>query len=848
MVYTRPFAFNTGSTIGGTSQTGDLAVGVNTLLRYDLDPGGVKWWMGCDEEPGYVICWPIPNTKKPKFVRSSGFTDQEFIDLANKADRKTGGPGTFTDSLAAENWVNAEGYWTLFTGGTGPTPSPTPTQSVLPTPSPTPSISVSPSITPTPTITPSITPTPSATPPINLDKFSVDFSGTTIYNLRAGDSFVGGDNSEWDMGDGNTLTTVNSSFNHIYESPYLEPVSKTIEFTTDDLSKLDVLYMYGLNTSTFINKIYNVDLSNITGTTDLRIYNTEINDLDLSSLTGMSGNLRVFSNPNLTDLTLPTMGAAGSPYMSGTYIYSNSLMTEYDLSGFNKMQSLVQITGNAALENIIFPASLDAGVGAMYTFSVYSNANIAHIDASMFTKMGRDIRMYSNSSLTGVTFPATIDPAAADVRRLDLFSNDLQGQLDVSMFEELGGYVQIHSNSDLTGITFANTLLAASDPMNTLSLRYNDLTDTLDLSMFTKIGTYTYIYGNSNLHEVIFPTTMDASSPNLVNFQVHGCSLTSLDVSKFTKMGGLVRFGNDPTLTGITFPGTLVGNNFTNFEVSYTDVMQDLDISPLTKLGATLNISQHDQLSGITFPATIDSGASNLTTTYLNNNPELHYIDLSSLTKLGGQVIMFTHDYYNIDFPTVEAGAANLTYLALHNASLSGLTGNQDLSGLTKLCGNISAYGNPLLTGVTFPVTMYSGVTDLGRMSFSSCDLHSLDLTMFTKARSVWQSNGTYSFNFSDNTNLSSVQFPTVLTGSTLLYFVNRIYFQDCALDETSVDDLLAKMLTFYTDVTPVGGACTVTLDGGTNSPPSAQGLTDIGDLETIFTNAGLTLTITHNS
>ena len=837
MATARPFAFNTGSTISGSTQLGDLGIGVDPL-PWCNHIGGVTWYMGADEELGYIIARPNPSLYRPRFLRAA-FTEQGFLDLCNYVSRTQSGP-VFTNTLDAKNWIDSEGYWTTYTGGTGPTPTPTPTQSVLPTPSPT----------PTPTITPTITPTPSSTPPINFDKFSIDFSGTTIYNLRAGDSFVGGDNSEWTMDDTNTYTTVNSSFNHVYESPYLEPVEKHIEFVTDDLSKLDVLYMYGLNNSTFINKIYNVDLSNITGSTDLRIYNTEINDLDLSTFTGMSSTMYVHSNPYLVNLTLPTMGSAGFPYMSSTYIYSNPLITELDLSGFNKIQSLIQISSNVGLENIIFPASLDAGVGAMYNFGVYSNSNLAgELDVSMFTKMGQDIKIYGNSSVTSIKFPVTIDPAATDVRRLDVFSNtSLTGQLDVSMFEELGGYVQIYSNGNLTGITFADTLLPASDNMNTLSLRSNDLTDTLDLSMFTKIGTYTYIYGNPNLHEVIFPATIDGAAPSIVNFQVHGASLTTLDVSMFTKMGGLVRFGNDPTLTGITFPGTIVGNNITNFEVSYTDVMQDLDISPVTKLGATLNISQHDALTGITFPATIDAGASNITTTYLNNNPELHYIDLTPFTKLGGQVIMFTHDYRTIDFPTVEAGAPNLTYLALHNPSLSGLTGNQDLSGLTKLCGNISMYGNSLLTGVTFPATLDAGVTDLTRMSFSGCDLHSLDLTMFTKARSVWQSNGTYAFNFNDNTNLTSVQFPEVLTGSTLLYFINRIYFGNCALDETSVDDLLAKMLTFYTAVTPVGGACTVTLDGGTNSPPSAQGLTDIGDLETIFTNAGLTLTITVNT
>jgi hypothetical protein len=46
--------------------------------------------------------------------------------------------------------------------------------------------------------------------------------------------------------------------------------------------------------------------------------------------------------------------------------------------------------------------------------------------------------------------------------------------------------------------------------------------------------------------------------------------------------------------------------------------------------------------------------------------------------------------------------------------------------------------------------------------------------------------------------------------------------------------------------ITPVGNV-TVNIGSWTNSPPSAQGLADIGSLETIFTNAGKTITITKN-
>ena len=64
MATTRPFAYNTGSTISETEQVGDIAVGVGQV-RYDEDWGGVKWWNGPDEELGYVIAQSVPSGDQP---------------------------------------------------------------------------------------------------------------------------------------------------------------------------------------------------------------------------------------------------------------------------------------------------------------------------------------------------------------------------------------------------------------------------------------------------------------------------------------------------------------------------------------------------------------------------------------------------------------------------------------------------------------------------------------------------------------------------------------------------------------------------------------------------------------
>jgi len=61
----RPFAYNTGSLIPGTEQVGNIAVGYPTD---GFGSTGLDWWNGPDEDPGYVICIPVPSSTQPTQV------------------------------------------------------------------------------------------------------------------------------------------------------------------------------------------------------------------------------------------------------------------------------------------------------------------------------------------------------------------------------------------------------------------------------------------------------------------------------------------------------------------------------------------------------------------------------------------------------------------------------------------------------------------------------------------------------------------------------------------------------------------------------------------------------------
>ena len=69
MATTTPFAYNPSlSPISGTTQVGTFAVGT-TQQDYSINPGGVTWWMGPDEDLGYVIAIPVSgNTQQTPVV------------------------------------------------------------------------------------------------------------------------------------------------------------------------------------------------------------------------------------------------------------------------------------------------------------------------------------------------------------------------------------------------------------------------------------------------------------------------------------------------------------------------------------------------------------------------------------------------------------------------------------------------------------------------------------------------------------------------------------------------------------------------------------------------------------
>jgi hypothetical protein len=120
MATSRPFAYNTGSTLPFTEQVGDIAIGTGGV-EYAANYGGFKWWGGPDEDLGYVITHTVPAGNQPNplnipayigFWRSPLKTEISFVNYTNFIFGTS-----FTTGDECKTYLNNNGYWTSYSGG-----------------------------------------------------------------------------------------------------------------------------------------------------------------------------------------------------------------------------------------------------------------------------------------------------------------------------------------------------------------------------------------------------------------------------------------------------------------------------------------------------------------------------------------------------------------------------------------------------------------------------------------------------------------------------------------------------------------------------------------------------------
>jgi hypothetical protein len=121
MPLTRPFAFNIGSPLPGTSQVGYIAAG-GTATGYNAGYGGVRWFDGPDESVGYILAYPVLSGNQPNpdntscslgFIGTQGFIVNSFVQCANTLATESG-DGPFSSGPDAYNWCMANSVWTTY--------------------------------------------------------------------------------------------------------------------------------------------------------------------------------------------------------------------------------------------------------------------------------------------------------------------------------------------------------------------------------------------------------------------------------------------------------------------------------------------------------------------------------------------------------------------------------------------------------------------------------------------------------------------------------------------------------------------------------------------------------------
>jgi uncharacterized delta-60 repeat protein len=118
MAFTRPFAYNpTQNPISGTEPYGTLVVGLEDL-DYSQNPGGLKWWMGPDEELGYIIGGVVSGGTQPspvgdvgtvRFWRTAGLNSAQFVSIANQITGQN-----FTSANEAKTWLDSNNYFASY--------------------------------------------------------------------------------------------------------------------------------------------------------------------------------------------------------------------------------------------------------------------------------------------------------------------------------------------------------------------------------------------------------------------------------------------------------------------------------------------------------------------------------------------------------------------------------------------------------------------------------------------------------------------------------------------------------------------------------------------------------------
>lgn len=582
-------------------------------------------------------------------------------------------------------------------------------------------------------------------------------------------------------------------------------------------------------------------------------YNNDLSTgtLDVSSLTYLES----FSvrNSNLTNIIFTDYST--TPLVLG--VGDNNLTGTIDLSGLKHLKDILSLNDNPNLTQIIFPTSIEGA--EPITNLNFQDCDIEGIlDISGLTNWSGMLNGINNTDCSGILFPDT----SADITRLDLWQMGLTS-IDLSALTGLRDSINLTNNYTLRSLILPET----SAYFSLLNVRSGDLQGEYDLRHVSG-SISSFDWGSNDITSMLMA---DCSFP-FTSFNLSSNDLSTLDVSN-RMFNGLFNVRANSLLTHVTLPdascqftqldfgynsnfngntATLgvfdVSNHYISYSINLTscdisilswdlDKCQDLQYLYLsnTKLHGMIDVSSLTGLRTLDLGNYIPSGITGL---LLPPDASISTLDLVHTDIYHGTMdisMLSSVEYLRISYCDVSTivwptNCSSLTLKAFEGYNCN-FSGNFDISNFYRLGGTFQCYNNNI-TSFTFPDVSMSVAGSIRLLNNNLSG--TLDISTLVKAN--------YYLDGNDNTNLENVLWPVFEQPLAL------IRWNDCSLNQTTVDGLLSNLSTYFTDNSPVYNL-TVSLQGGNNAVPTDGSLNvDISTLEYIFGNTSRTLTITYNT
>ena len=366
------------------------------------------------------------------------------------------------------------------------------------------------------------------------------------------------DNPIWDMGDGNTMTFVNTSFSYNYSAPWLSPVEKTITFNSLVKKHVDLFRCIG-STSGY-NVLNSIDISDIIKLNDFNIsYTNNLGIIDLSNINDVSGTVTINFNNDLTGITFSNTIDTNSSNIITFNINNNPLLEHLDLSSLFNLSANILISNNNSLTGITFSSGTTLSDNT--NLYINNNSNLVYLDLSFFNKYYSRYQLQNNTSLSAITFSDSMDNTLArNIRYID-FSND-------------SSLIEIDLSAMLK---FRWNVTSPSGSYNLNTTNCTNLTTIYFPSVINNDGNYAYMGGYIRSQNCAL--SLSTINDLLNKIKQHSLAITPFGNYLISIDGGTNHYPRQTELDLISDIQTLFTNAGKTFTINYNNPLININLS-----------------------------------------------------------------------------------------------------------------------------------------------------------------------------------------------------------------------------------------------------------------------------